>query len=128
MDATGAINDLLEVIKGLAWVSSVKESEQAPGGEYTVYLLPEGVEVTRNMSNIKNRTYIFKLRVAFSGNRATANNVFTRMQEIEDAIETDRRRDGNAQTSYMGESWDIVDDFSKGYAAFEIQVFVDVHI
>ncbi len=127
MDITSATKHLIMSINSLSWVHGVKESEQDPGGKYTVYLLPAGVEVTRNMSQIKNRTYIFKLRLAASGGMATPTNIFRKMEELEGAIEKDPRRGGNAQTTYIGEAWEGLEDFKHGFAAFEVPVAVDIH-
>jgi hypothetical protein len=118
MSISLAITNLVSVIEALTWVTDAKEVEQDPGSQYTVYLLPDGATVLRDMTRIKS----------VAGKLATGSNVFAKMQALEDAIEADRRRDGNAQTTYIGEEWELVEEFKQGYSAFEVPVSIDIHI
>lgn len=121
-----AIADLKSSLTDLSWISTVHEVERDPGGNYSVYLLPNSSLVSRNVSQIKGHVYGLTLRLTIAGKTATASNVFAKMDALEAAIETDPRRDGNAQTTSIGEEWEQIET-ENGFMNFEIPVFLQIN-
>ena len=120
-----AIKDLKATIKALSWVRDCHEVERDPSGACSVYLLPEGVEVQRNITQIKGHIYSLTVRIVIAGKDATTSNVFMRQQALEDAVEYDQRRGGQAQTTYMGEQWNEVET-KTGFSSFENQIYIQI--
>jgi hypothetical protein len=129
MSVTAAIADLSAAILNLSWVTSVHEVDRDPGGNYSVYLLPAGVGVVRNITSIKRHLYAFKLKLSIGGNNATAANIYTKMSELEEAVELDQHRDGNAMTTFIGEEWELTEteEAINGFVSFEVPVFMEIN-
>ena len=127
MSVKQAVDDLSRTIKALSWVADVREVDGDPGGAYSVYLLPNDVAVNRNVTQIKSHLYAMELRLVVSGKAATASNIFTRQKALEDAIEDDRRRSGNAQDTYMGETWELAEETENGFMSYSIPVFMNIN-
>ena len=120
-----AIKDLVATIKALEWVGGVYEVERDPSGVCSVYLLPESVEVLRNVSQVKGHIYALTVRIAAVGKDATGRNIFKWQDSLEDAIEYDHRRGGAAQTTYIGEQWTEVET-KTGFIAFENTINIQI--
>lgn len=128
MSVTLAIANLVADIKAVTWVKAVHEIDKDPGGNYSVYLLPAGVGVDRNMTEIKRHLYEFKLKLSIGGNNATASNIFEKMSALEDAVEEDQKRSGHAITTYIGDEWELTEteEAVQGFVSFEVPVFMQI--
>jgi hypothetical protein len=128
MSVTAAIADLSASIMNLSWVSAVHEVDRDPGGNYSVYLLPAGVGVQRNISSIKRHMYAFTLKLSIGGANATAANIYEKMSELEGAVELDQRRSENAITTFVGEEWELseTEEAINGFVSFEVPVFIQI--
>lgn len=120
-----AFTDLVETLDALDWLTVKTEPATSGARGYTIEVTGGTFLVERNFGcKTVNSGYV--LTLVHNGQKEPSDLNY-RLSLIDDAIVTDRRRGGNAQTTIFDEAgWAVVDD--EGRSNFAIQTNLEIHI
>ena len=127
MSFSTAFNDVKVAIRALGWVTSIHETEQDPGGIYSVFVLPNGYANTRELIGATTRDYSLLLRLVIAGKKADAVNVNDRLVDLEEAVEAiSTLSGGNRVRPLLDGEWTPTETPVQGYLGFETTITLTI--
>jgi len=127
MSFSTAFSDIKVAIRALTWVTSIHETEQDPGGIYSVFVLANGYENTRELIGATTRDYSLLLRIEVAGKKADAVNVNAKLVELEEAVEAVSTLSGGSQVRpLLDGEWTPTETPVQGYMGFETTITLTI--
>lgn len=119
-----AIANLITVIQSITGLSYNDQAQDAGSSPFTASLATGQLETDYFFGKNKLRQTLILL-LQSKGTENSPADVYTMNKAIKDAIESDRRRGGNAQTTVAGD-WESGDD--EGREGLTQTLTVEIHV
>lgn len=120
-----AFADLVTSLKALAWLSVYTEAGKAGARSWSLEISRGNSSYTHHFGS-RRIVNGYNFNLTSPGNTAPSD-LSDKLRLIDDAVTTDRRRGGSAQTTIFDEEgWTVGED--EGRESFNIQTSIEIHI